>query len=79
MQSISLCCQRWRPDEGSGLPSLGEMTACVAVQEMKPQAKSGMGHEAPFIQGQWLHGGWGWCNGTPLQYCLENPMDRGAW
>ena len=18
-------------------------------------------------------------NGTPLQYCLENPMDRGAW
>lgn len=27
MQSISLCCQRWRPDEGSGLPSLGEMTA----------------------------------------------------
>ena len=18
-------------------------------------------------------------NGSPLQYCLENPMDRGAW
>ena len=32
----------------------------LAVQEMKPQAESGMGHEAPFVQGQWLHGGWGW-------------------
>ena len=20
-----------------------------------------------------------YCNGHPLQYCLENPMDRGAW
>ena len=27
-----------------------------------------------------LIGLWGEGNGTPLQYfCLENPMDRGAW
>ena len=32
----------------------------LAVQEMKPQAKSGLGHETPFVEGQWPHGGWGW-------------------
>ena len=27
-----------------------------------------------------LGGSWGEGNGNPLQYfCLENPMDRGAW
>ena len=49
--------------------------ASLLAQSMKnPPAKwetsvPFLGWEDPLEEG----------NGSPLQYCLENPMDRGAW
>ena len=43
----------------------------------KPPANAGDIRDAGSIPGLGRSPGEG--NGNPLQYCLENPIDRGAW
>ena len=42
-----------------------------------PPANAGDKRDAGLIPGSGRSPGGG--NGNPLQYCLENPMDGGAW
>ena len=49
----------------------------VALVVKSPPASAGGARDMGLIPGLGRSPGGG--NGHPLQYCLENPMDRGAW
>ena len=49
----------------------------VALVEKNPPANAGDARDMGLIPGSGRSPRGG--NGHPLQYCLENPMDRGAW
>ena len=53
------------------------MASQVALMVKKPPANAGDIRDAGSIPGLGRSPGEG--NGNPLQYCLENPIDRGAW
>ena len=53
------------------------MASQVALMVKKPPANAGDIRDAGSIPGLGRSPGEG--NGNPLQYCLENPVDRGAW
>jgi len=53
------------------------MASQVALMVKKPPANAGDIRDAGSIPGLRRSPGEG--NGNPLQYCLENPVDRGAW
>ena len=49
---------------------LGKVSVCSNPKEMQCQRMLKLLHNCTHLT----------CNGTPLEYfCLENPMDRGAW
>ena len=55
-----------------------ERASQVALVVKNPPANAGDAKDAGSIPGSGRSPGEG--NGNPLQYyCLENPMDRGAW
>ena len=53
------------------------MASQVALMVKKPPANAGDIRDAGSIPGLGRSPGEG--NGNLLQYCLENPVDRGAW